>query len=183
MAKVKGATLVESVKFLRRNADAARAALPERLQHYLEERVLVGSWYPEEDLMPLVLAVAKVSGQPEARFLEAAGRITARRQAEGIYSHLVDAADLESMPRKAHALWSSQHDSGTLACQVEGPGKVRFSLRDFGLPSREMCNVTRGYVAEILAMVGLDGIEVREEACVVSGAPECVWIASFTPPQ
>jgi hypothetical protein len=181
MAKVKGATLVESIKYLRRHAEAARAALPPRLHHYLEERVLVGSWYPEADLMPLVQAVARLAGQPEETFLEVAGRLAARRQAEGIYARLVEAADLDSLPRKAHALWSSQHDTGTLSCRVEAPGRVRFGLRDFALPSREMCQVTRGYVAEILAMVGLRDIAVREEACAVAGAPECVWIASFTP--
>jgi hypothetical protein len=38
-------------------------------------------------------------------------------------------------------------------------------------------------VAEILALVGLRDIAVREEACSAAGAPECVWIADFAPPE
>jgi hypothetical protein len=181
VAKVKGVTLVETVKFLRRHKQAARAALPDPLHHYLEERVLVGSWYPEADLVPMLRAVARIAGQPEATFLEAAGRIAARAHAEGIYAHLVHTADLDSMPRKANALWSSQHDTGRFECQIDGPTQTTFALRDFALPSREMCTVTRGYVLEILAMIGLRDIAVREAACCVDGAPACTWIASFAP--
>jgi hypothetical protein len=181
VAKIKGVTLVETVKFLRRHKDEARAALPPRLRHYLEERVLVGSWYPEADLVPMLRAVAQLAGQSEATFLEAAGRIAARAQAEGIYAHLVNTADLASMPRKAHALWSSQHDSGTFECRIDGPAQVTFTLRGFAVPSREMCSVTGGYVAEILAMIGLREIEVRQTTCCVDGAPVCTWIASFAP--
>jgi hypothetical protein len=181
VAKIKGVTLVETVKFLRRHKQAARAALPPSLHHYLEERVLVGSWYPEADLVPMLRAVAQLAGQSETSFLEAAGRIAARTHAEGIYAHLVNAADLDSMPRKAHALWSSQHDSGRFDCRIEGPTQTTFTLRDFALPSREMCSVTRGYVLEILTMIGLRDISVRETACCVDGAPACTWIAGFAP--
>ena len=47
MAKVKGSAILESVRILRRNKDAARKHLAPELQHYLSERVLVASWYPE----------------------------------------------------------------------------------------------------------------------------------------
>jgi hypothetical protein len=181
VAKVKGGTLVETVKFLRRHKDAARAALPANLHHYLEERVLIGSWYPEADLVPMLRAVAQIAGQSETTFLEAAGRIAARGHAEGLYSHLVNSADPESMPRKAHALWSSQHDSGRFECRIDGPAQCTFTLRDFGLPSREMCMVTRGYVLEVLTMIGLREISVRETACCIDGAAACTWIASYAP--
>ena len=131
MAKVKGAAIVDSVRFLRRHKDEARKHLPPALHHYLAERVLAASWYPEEDLVPLVRAMARIQGESDARFFEKAGRLSARAHAQGIYRHLA-AGDRDSLTRRALVLWGSQHDTGVMEMEVESSGKVRVALRDFG---------------------------------------------------
>jgi hypothetical protein len=43
MAKAKGTVVVEVVKTLRRNRERALELLPEKLHHYLQERIVVAS--------------------------------------------------------------------------------------------------------------------------------------------
>jgi hypothetical protein len=174
VAKVKGAALLDTVRFLRRNKDAARKQLPPALHHYLTERVLVASWYPEEDLVPLVLAIARIAGEPDLAFCEKAGRLSAKAHAHGVYKHLV-AGERHSLARRALALWSSQHDTGVMEMSGEESGCVRVALRDFAAPSREFCAINAGYVAATFELSGCRDVRVKKLACCVDRAKECVW--------
>lgn len=175
MAKVKGAAIVASVRFLRRNKDAAREALPPALHHYLAKRVLVASWYPEEDMIPLVRAAARVLDEPERGFYEKAGRFSAQVHADGVYRHLVREGESESLARRALVLWSSQHDTGAMDMQVVEPGKVKVTLRDFALPSRESCLINGGYLAATFEISGYENVRVEKQACCMDARPECSW--------
>jgi hypothetical protein len=174
MAKVKGAALLDTVRFLRRHKEAARAQLPPALHHYLNERVLVASWYPEEDLVPLVRAIARVLGEPELAFCEKAGRLSAKAHAQGVYRHLV-AGERESLARRALVLWSSQHDTGAMEMQPLDDGGVRVLLRDFAAPSREFCAIQTGYIAATFEVSGCRDVRIRKLSCCVDGARECAW--------
>jgi hypothetical protein len=57
-ASTQGTHLVDMVKFLRTQRDAALAILPARLHRYLDEQLNVAAWYPEEDMIGLVRALA-----------------------------------------------------------------------------------------------------------------------------
>jgi predicted hydrocarbon binding protein len=178
MARVKGATIVDSVRFLRRHKKEAREVLSPALHHYLNERVLSASWYPEEDLVPLVRAIARITGEREQAFLERAGRLAARAHAQGVYRHLAG-GDRESLARRALVLWSSQHDTGAMEMEVETSGKVRVALRGFGLPSREFCIINGGYIAATFEISGCAGVRVEKQSCCVDGAPACTWLVSW----
>lgn len=178
MAKIKGATIVDSVRFLRRHKDEAHRHLPPALHHYLSERVLVASWYPEEDLVPLVRAMARIQGEPEQGFFVKVGRLSAQAHSQGIYRHLVR-VERESLPRRAFVLWSSQHDSGSMEMQSQQPGSVRVVLRDFALPSREFCLINGGYIAATFEISGCLRVRVEKQSCAVDGAPECSWLATW----
>src|SRR5262249_35914878 len=178
MARVKGASIVDSVRYLRRHKEEARKHLSPGLHHYLSERVLAASWYPEEDLVPLVRAMARIQGIPDAAFFERAGRLSAQTHAQGIYKHLT-AGDRESLRRRALVLWSSQHDTGTMEMQPESIGKVRVALRDFRMPTREMCLLNAGYVAATFENAGCEGVRVEHQSCCCDGAPVCTWLVSW----
>ena len=49
MASIKGIGMVGIVKVLRALRKDSEAKLPQALHHYLNERVIVTEWYPEED--------------------------------------------------------------------------------------------------------------------------------------
>jgi hypothetical protein len=178
MAKVKGAAIVDSVRFLRRHKDEARKHLPEALHHYLGERVLAASWYPEEDLVPLVRAMARIQRVSDAVWFEKAGRLSAQAHAHGVYKHLA-AGDRDSLTRRALVLWSSQHDTGEMEMEAEASGKVRVALRNFGLPSREFCTLNAGYIAATFELSGCEGVIVEKQSCCVDHAPACTWLVSW----
>jgi hypothetical protein len=181
MAKVKGASIVDSVRFLRRHKDAARKILPPSLHHYLAERILSASWYPEEDLIPLVRAMARILGEPEKAFFEKAGRLSAQVHAQGVYRHLVRSGERESLARRALVLWSSQHDSGAMEMSSEESGRVRVAVRDFALPSREFCAINGGYMGATFEISGCQDVRVQKLSCCVDGAAECAWQVTWNP--
>ena len=46
MGKTKGSTVLTPVKLLRGRREEALEAFPRDLHHYLDERIVVASWYP-----------------------------------------------------------------------------------------------------------------------------------------
>ena len=63
-SRVKGSLVVGAVKALRAQGAPAREALPEHVRHYLDHRILVSSWYSEDDAMELYVAMARALGLP-----------------------------------------------------------------------------------------------------------------------
>ena len=174
MAKVKGTNLIAAVKLLRRNRAAALASLPAALHPYLEQRVLPTSWYPEEDLVALLRAMAPLLRDATADPFELMGRAAVRDHMEGVYEHLLK-GDRGSLGRRVAALWQTQHDSGRLTLIEQGPGRARWELEGYGHPSREMCGTLRGYVLEALSAMGFAGVRAVKAACVLDGADRCAW--------
>jgi hypothetical protein len=171
VAKAKGSTLIGAVKFLRRRRDEASALLPERLQHYLSERISEAAWYPEEDLLELVRATAKLIPGPAAETFALMGRATAQAHQEGVYAHLLEGG---ATPAAGFALWSTMHDTGRLRTTREAPRRLRIDLVDYALPSREMCAIVGAYIEESLRMGGVSA-RVEKLECRVAGAGCCRW--------
>jgi hypothetical protein len=183
MAMAKGASLVAAVRWLRHDREAGLRALPAHLHHYLDERIQVASWYPEQDLLELIRAIARFLPVGGGEVYEQMGRFSARDQLAGVYRHLLEGGDEFSLPRRGLVLWQSQHDSGRLSMTIEGPGVARIDVFDYALPSREMCGILRGYTAEMFAMAELKEPSVREQACRLDGADRCSWRCTWTPAQ
>ena len=68
MGKPQGAAALTAVKLLRSRKDDARRVLPPELHHYLEDRIVVASWYPERDVFGLMKACAKLFPMEGAQF-------------------------------------------------------------------------------------------------------------------
>jgi len=179
MANAKGSALVGAVKFLRtRREDALRLLKPEH-HHYLDDRIQVSAWYPEEDLLALVRAVAPLLGSRSAEVYETMGRALARQHMDSTYAHLMREADELALPRRALVLWQSQHDTGQMSLRIEDPGHARVDVLDFALPSRELCATITGYLRETLAIAGLVDPLVMKTACRAAGREVCTWRATW----
>ena len=179
MAKAKGTTMVTLVKFLRSQRERALGALPPSLHGYLDERIHASSWYPEADMLALLRAMlGMVPGSQDAVLLQL-GSALAREHLEGIYGHLkLDARDdPATLARRCFALWSSQHDTGTFHFEMAAPGDAKLEVRDYALPSPEMCGILSGYLAETLRLGGAASVVVAKSACRLDGAAACAWTA------
>ena len=181
MARAKGAALVGAVKWLRHRRDDAEKVLPPHLHHYLDARIQIASWYPEQDLIELIRALARVLPAGPGDVYEQMGRFTARDQLAGVYRHLLEGGDAFSLPRRGLVLWQSQHDSGRLGITLEGDGSARIEIVDYALPTREMCKILLGYTSEMFVMAELKDPIVRKTTCRLDGADRCSWQCAWTP--
>jgi len=174
MAKVKGSAMEGAVRFLADQRDAAERILPTPLLRYLDETISASAWYPEEDLVVLIQALLRLIPGEREGVLEEMGRSSARDHLEGTYSHLIEGGEVRNLGIRASALWSSMHDSGKMRVTESEPGRVRLELEGYEHPSEELCQISRGYVLEVLM---LNGIEASAEkiACSLEGTAACVW--------
>jgi hypothetical protein len=175
VGKVKGMTVLGSVKFLRLRRDDALHVLPAGLHHYLDERIRPTGWYPEVDLAQLVRATASLIPGPRDQVLEAMGETTAREHAE-VYGDLMAGGSSTS---RAFALWSTQHDTGELRMTPEAADRVRFDLTGYEDPSRELCLIVQGYLKGTMYMNGYRDVAVEKLACRLWNDDRCAWRVSW----
>jgi len=175
MAKSKGTNMIDLVKFLRTERETALGALPPELHHYLEERITVSAWYPEEDCYLLMRAMERLLPDSGAELYRKIGILNAKNHLSGSYRSLLSDLRLQTIPIRAEALWKSMHDTGELRVEIEGEAAGRVVLRGYENPGAEMCIVIESYLAEVLRMAGLESIRSAKESCVHRGNPDCVW--------
>ena len=118
---------------------------------------------------------------PREAVLAQLGVALAREQLEGIYGHLkLDASgDPATLARRCFALWGSQHDTGTFRIEVERPGRALLEVRDYALPSAEMCGILTGYLGESLRLGAAANVRVVKQACRLAGDDVCNWSAEW----
>jgi hypothetical protein len=176
MAQVKGTAMIGAVRFLRKERERALPLVPDELRHYLEDRVSQSRWYPEQDLIPLVLACAELLGGDLSETLQTFGRITAQGHLDGgIYSHLGADGDLVSLAIKASALWSSQHDTGKLRLEAEADGLASVRIDGYSHASHEMCLILTGYFQQFFDSSNLPNPQMKKRHCVSQGDSHCEW--------
>ena len=179
MGNTKGATLLGTVKFLRRQRDAALALIGPELHGYLRDEIRPSAWYPTPHFRELLrAAVSLLPGDRDAA-LESYGAAGARDHVS-LYGDLL--FNLTSTSGRLFVLWSMQHDTGSMSLLLRSPTSAYIELRDFEDRERDFCRVTTGYVREGLAMNDLHDVAIEKVACQVDGADRCVWQASWKHP-
>jgi hypothetical protein len=141
MAKSKGTNLIDLVKFLRKQREIAVSVLPPDLHHYLDERITVSAWYPEEDCYLLMRAMESLLPDSGSELYRKIGILNAQNHLGGSYRHLLSDLRLQTIPIRAEALWKSMHDTGELHVEIEGESAGRAVLRGYESPGPEMCMV------------------------------------------
>src|SRR5262245_56844621 len=139
-ANVKGSALIEIVKVLRKNRDRVHDALSPELRSYLDKRILMGTWYPENDYLALLRAVVKLAGTS----FDKVGAMGARKDLGGVYARLTEMRDVERVVAQIPALWKNYHDTGREVVSVSD-GKLRVELIDFVIKDVDYCKLIGGY--------------------------------------
>lgn len=143
---IKGSNILMPVKALRSVPERAREVLPARLHaRYLEERILVSSWYPEEEALALLKAYAALAPGLGARPYATIGRMGAAQHARDFYRHLVDARDMDRVFENADGLWRSFHDTGTIRGRRTGVHEGELSIESYAALCEEWCEIIGGY--------------------------------------
>jgi hypothetical protein len=166
------------VKGLRANAKDALHRVPEELRHYLEERILVSNWYPEEDHLALLRIFGKATGLgPEGSYIPF-GHFLAQFELGGVYRGSLHVGNLDRTFRAFVKLWPQNHDTGTLEFTPKRRGYT-LTLTGYALVAHEICDIVTGYMDEAVRMVGAAPAWVHHTKCRTHGAPVCVWEITF----
>ncbi|HTO53047.1 MAG TPA: hypothetical protein VMR50_06630 [Myxococcota bacterium] len=175
MGKTKGSAVLTAVKILRSNKERARELLPAAMHRYLEERIVVASWYGEEVVQELTRACAALAPEGEQDVYEKMGAFGARAHFEGLYSEMLD----RSASARARSLWKTQHDSGELSLTSETPTSASYELTGWDHASREYCRLLGGYFTEVHRLSGAANPHFVHPTCRARRSDRCIWVVSW----
>jgi len=180
MGKAKGATIINAVKALRLRKEEARKFLPERLHWYLRERILISTWYPEDDFLEILRALARIMPDPGMNLFEFMGRLSARTDLKGVYAHLIRHGDPAGTLHRTSIIWGLYHDTGKETVVDSGDNYVVTEIAGFDHPSRESCQTVLGWNAGLAALAGGKDVKALHGECVLDGANACRFEVTWT---
>ena len=171
MGNAKGTIVVEAVKALLPHRERVLPSLSAKIAAYLDQRIVLASWYPLEDYAELLRAVMRFAGTGRVNPCDKMGRDAARAHMEGTYSRFNKQADRKA----AFTLMSSMYDTGEMRVVEREAGRAVMELVNFALPTREICDTFTGYQTERMALLGFEDATCKHTRCRVVGAPSCIW--------
>jgi hypothetical protein len=176
--RTKGTHVLHVVKILRMNRDRVLELLAPDLHHYLIDRILPSSWYPSDDHLGLLRAVARMMPKGQDPWI-AMGRGSARMDLDGAYKQHFRVHDPETTLRVLAAVWRSTHDSGKFVITFDSSRSATFKMIEYPVITDEICRITTGYIIESLHVAGAIGPEVEHATCVALRSPSCTWHAHW----
>jgi uncharacterized protein (TIGR02265 family) len=173
VARIKGTQVADLVVAIRAMRKQGAVVVPEHLEHYLKDDVLVSNWYPETEFRDLILlvgrAIAPTTPGNVWRFL---GKQGALRDIAGIYANWIRQGDPERTLQLLHQGWSTVRDSGRIAIQQTGQNHVEASLKAYPFMCPELAELNAGYIAEMVKATGVKHVDVQVREITDAG---CKW--------
>lgn len=179
MGNIKGTFFLNTVKALANLGDGAEGVVPRELRHYLRERILTSSWYPEEDHLGLLRALILITPPMGSDPWEHFGRLSAERDMRSMYKSLLREGDPESTFGKLSTLWSLAHDTGVLDTKLVEPGQGILELYGFALVDADLCRLNTSFFTTVLGLAGATDPVIQHRRCRVQGGKACVWEARW----
>lgn len=169
--KIKGVSVVGVVRALRADRVNALIVLPKRLHPYLDLRITITSWYPEEDFLELMKAFMRLTRNIT---WEQVGVLNAKEALTSVYRNIIVEGDVPETARRMRVNWRNYHDTGELSVEND-PGLVRLTVQHYCLISADMCSLNGGYFRTLLSLSGARIQAVRKLRCTARGDPLCAW--------
>lgn len=178
---VKGTILAKMVKTLRKNKEKAREVLPPELHKYLSQKVLASSWYPVEDYVALLRAVAKILPDPGMDVFEYMGRVSLKIDFEGVYQPMVRDKDALGCLNAFVNMQKLTSKTVTLKVTHGAPGSATVERVHFGAPFiEETCKSQTGQIWQALTYGGGSHVKTKHVLCKHRGDDRCVWEARWS---
>jgi hypothetical protein len=179
---IKGTVVVSTVKMLRVNRDRAAALVPAHLQKYLHDRILVSTWYPEDDAIELARVLAQLLPLPShVDRWEMMGRMLVRTDLHGVYRAQLRRDDPLGTLNAGISLWRMYHNTGEMKVNPM-PGGALVALEGYGILLREVCRLLTGSFFELVEQAGGREVSSVKGHCRLHGHPRCEWRLAWKPP-
>jgi hypothetical protein len=180
-SRIKGVSLIEIVRVLRKNRLASDALLPPALKGYLHDRILASEWYPEEDYLALLLVLGNILGPlVSGDVWEVIGEAGAEKDFGGVYSSMVKKRDPWSSLALADKIWNLYRDSGRLELKREGPGRARVFLHSYPCACPEVCGTVTGYLKKLVELCDAKNTRVKLVRAPAPDVGPSEWTIEFT---
>jgi predicted hydrocarbon binding protein len=173
--------MLNAVKTLRKyGKERALELLSPKLHKYLNDRILVSLWYPEEDQLELIRVLVQIlsttPGIPkDLDVYVLMGRDVAQNDMDKLYGKMLHKGDIDETLKFISSLWGLYHDTGSMTTTIIGPGHGRVELVNYGMPSTEMCRIQIGWITELVSLAGATDVHMVETQCHARGAQSCIW--------
>ncbi|MCG8458966.1 MAG: DUF2378 family protein [Holophagales bacterium] len=159
--------------------DEASTLLDEDLRHYLGERVLVASWYPEEDHVRLMKVVAQLYAQPGKDVWQWMGVQTARMDLRELYASMVAQGRPQETLKRFPALWRLYRTAGRAEVQTLGSRRGIVRLYDYPFLCPEIERLLGGYLEEALRLSGASEISAQVTSPGRPVGPPVIWVLEW----
>lgn len=158
MSKIKGTAIATVVRLLNERGDLS--TVPDSLRSYVDNRVLVASWYPTQDFLDLLTHLALFAPEGKDPWIWM-GRSVAFADLSQIYSFMVQKGSPMGTLLRLPRLWRLYHDSGRADVGVLEEDRVQVQVADFAYADEDFCRWMKGYLMEILRISGARAVKVR----------------------
>jgi hypothetical protein len=179
-ARIKGSFLIPIVKALKQRRAEAQPLLREDLHHYLSDRLLTASWYPEADHVELRHVLGSLLAPHIPKVWVFLGATAARLYGQRLYRDMVVDGSPKKTLQSFPAFWSLGHSSGQLSATLERDNAAYIEMVDYPAASAETCGTIEGFYSEILKMAGALELTIAKRSCLAAGARSCRWDIVWT---
>lgn len=178
--KIKGIAMKGAIDALLEDEEAARAAMGDHLLHYLEQPILVSSWYPEEDHFELLEAIAEVYAQPGKDVWFWMGRSTAARDLRNLYKAMVQEGQPITTLKRFPKLWRLYRTAGHVKVQTIGTSKGLIRIYDYPFVNARFDKMLAGFLSEAITISGGKKVVVNPTSTGRRVGAPAIWVVSWT---
>ncbi len=186
MARVKGTTIAGRLAFARaRGGDALVEEILSRLSNRAEAEdlrftALRSSWYDFRTYVEISEELDRRFGRGDGSLLPQMAGDVAQADLRTVYKVFFRIASPHYIIGKCTTVWRQYYDSGEMLLTETADNFARFEVRDFELPHRTHCLCVLGWMQRTLELTGVKNAKVVHERCRVTGAPSCVFAATWS---
>jgi hypothetical protein len=184
VARIKGANLIDVVRGLRKLGETARKVVPAHLAHYLDDRILISSWYPELEVLELMRIYVGLTSPGSVEAWEFLGRLAAHMQMRDTYRHILESREPVRIVKHANVIWQSHHDTGEVTVELDSEPVAYLTLRGHQALCSEWCSIMAGYCAGMVEAAGARNPRCRLASCdfkVKMARWKLAWEPPLTP--
>lgn len=179
MARAKGAILVSTVEFLRRDRgeDVLRAVLSDLAE---EDRRAIEEVTPTDEIpfrmaLDLWKAADARLGAEDPAWMERAGAYSIESSGQELYGGILRKADPLEFLTQPVSLFRLYYHTGDMEIVQQEPGRVVLRLVDFDAAASLFCRRQTGGLRRAVELAGGSETSVRHVRCAVEGDRFCEW--------
>ncbi len=177
--KIKGIAMLEAIEALKRREDASRDRLPPRLLHYLDDSILVSSWYPESDHLALMAAIAEIYTDRGKDVWFWMGQATASHALGNLYRAMVQQGEPITTLKRFPKLWRLYRNVGQIKVQTIGTTKGLVRLYDYPFVTPSFSRMLAGYLSEAITISGGSNVLVNSTSLGQKVGTPAIWTISW----